>query len=212
MWKVYRTGGMKVKVMDDGSDELSKKIKILLIIFFVLLFITIVGEKLAKKSWEHPDYVFNNGEDTITLEQGTYTLYFNKISDFQESDKYKISVSKKGEGTTADSWIKLPMKEKHMDSTFKESRIEIMYVFEVPKTDTYHVTVKPTQELTSEEQISTFNMKSGNMFFSNMIVVVSLVGCIIVIVMIPKIIVGFMISEIKQSITEAMKEYDNESK
>ncbi|MCU7667520.1 hypothetical protein [Bacillus thuringiensis] len=201
-----------MKAMDDGSNELSKKIKILLIIFFVLLFITIVGEKLAKKGWEHPDYVFNNGEDTITLEQGTYTLYFNKTSAFQESDNYKISVSKKGEGATADSWIKLPMKEKHMDATFKESRIETMYVFEVPKTDTYHVTVKPTQELTSEEQISTFNMKSGNMFFSNMIVVVSIVGCSIVILMIPKIIVGFIISEIKQNIAAAKKDHDNESK
>lgn len=189
-------GGMKA--MDNESKEFLKKIKIPLIIFLVWVSIITISSAFAKNSWEHPDYVFNNKKETITLEQGTYTLYFNKVSDFQSSDNYKISVSKKGEGATADLWIKLPMKERHIDSAVNESRIETMYVFEVPKTDTYHLSVQPTHELTSEEQISTFNIKSGNMFFSNMIVWVSMAGFGVVIFIISKRIFGFMISGIFQ--------------
>ncbi|MDA1675388.1 hypothetical protein [Bacillus cereus group sp. TH152-1LC] len=207
-------------MMDKGSQELLKKIKIPLIIFLALVFITTIGSEFAKNSWEHPDYVFQNNagrtlsdKDAITLEQGTYTLYFNKTSAFQERDNYKISIlTPSKEENMSDFWEPLPMKKRHMDSEVNGSRIQTMYVVEIPKTDIYLVRVETTQELTSEEQIATFNMKSGNMFFSNMIVWVSILGFGIFVFIISRTIFRFVISGIRQNIAEARKDHDNESK
>lgn len=209
-----------MKLTNNRSQDLLKKIKIPLILFLVLVFVATIGTELAKDGWENPDYVFQNkadtsltNKDTITLEQGTYTLYFNKINDLQESDNYKISVlTPSHEEKTDGLWGPLPMKKRHMDSEVNGSRIQTMYVVEVPKTDTYLVSVKTTHKLTSEEQISTFYMKSGNMFFSNMIVWLIVVAFIVVGYIFSRTIYRFMINSAKRNIAEAMKDHDNELK